>query len=193
MSCSPAYIPVPRHRGSLRSLVGATIACLLVAACASAPPPRHSHRAPIATPQPQAQQQRAAAPRIVSAKRRLECVTYARGLSGIDLRGDAWTWWQAAAGRYARGGSPRVGAVIVLKRKGKSLGHLAVVTRIVNSREVIARHANWLNNGQIHLDTPIRDVSSANDWSVVRVWYTPGNVLGQSSYRVYGFVYPRRG
>ena len=196
MSCAPAnfLIPaaVPRRGGSLRNLIGALTACLLVAACASAPPERHARPAPAPVAQPQAHQ-RTAAPRIVSANRRLECVTYARGLSGIDLSGDAWTWWQSAAGRYARGNNPRVGAVIVLKRKGRSLGHLAVITRIVNSREVIARHANWLNNGKIHLDTPIRDVSRANDWSAVKVWYTPGNVLGKSAYAVYGFIYPGQG
>ncbi|MCH8862913.1 MAG: CHAP domain-containing protein [Proteobacteria bacterium] len=196
MTCATAYNPVPasapRNAATLRRLIGAVAACLLVAACASAPPEPYARPAPAAVAKPQTHQH-TAAPRIVSANRRLECVTYARGLSGINLNGDAWTWWQAAAGHYARGASPRVGAVIVLKRKGRSLGHLAVITRIVNSREVIARHANWLNNGKIHLDTPIHDVSRANDWSAVKVWYTPGNVLGKSAYAVYGFIYPRPG
>lgn len=180
----------------IRRLSGAIIGCLFVAACSSAPAERHVKprqvmKAPPA--QQQAERSRAGPPRIVSARKRLECVTYARGLSGIELSGNAWTWWQAAAGQYARGHAPRVGAVIVLKRKGKSLGHLAVVTRILNSREVIARHANWLNKGQIHLDTPIRDVSSDNDWSRVKVWYTPGRVMGKSAYAVHGFIYPKRG
>lgn len=180
----------------IRRLAAALVGCLFVAACSSAPPVAHVHPQKAAEPpaqQQQADRGRAGPPRIVSARRKLECVTYARGLSGIELIGDAWTWWRAASGKYARGHRPRVGAVIVLKRKGRSLGHLAVVTRIVNSREVIARHANWLNNGQIHLDTPIRDVSAANDWSAVKVWYTPGRVMGKSAYAAYGFIYPPRG
>ena len=78
----------------------------------------------------------------------------------------------------------------MLKRKGRSRGHLAVVTRIVSDREIVASHANWLNRGRIHVDTPIRDVSPKNDWSAVRVWYTPGKVLGKSVYPAYGFIYP---
>ena len=30
------------------------------------------------------------------------CVPYARARTGIELRGDAWQWWEAAAGRYDR-------------------------------------------------------------------------------------------
>jgi surface antigen len=133
---------------------------------------------------------RQSTPRIVKASARLQCVPYARDLSTIQIRGDAWTWWASAKGRYERGQEPRLGAVLVLKRKGNSRGHLAVVTRIVNEREIIVNHANWLNRGRVHLDTPIRDVSPNNNWSAVRVWYTPGNVLGKSTYPAYGFIYP---
>ncbi len=129
-------------------------------------------------------------PRIVTPNRRLQCVPYARRLSNIQIRGDAWTWWQAAKGRYHRGNKPAVGSVLVLGRKGRSRGHLAVVTRIVSDREIVANHANWLNRGKVHLDTPIRDVSPGNDWSAVRIWYTPGSVLGKSTYPAYGFIYP---
>lgn len=130
-------------------------------------------------------------PRIVKPARRMQCVPYAREQSGIAIRGDAWTWWQKADGSYERSARPAVGAVIVFSRtKRNRYGHLAVVTEIVNDREIIARHANWLNRGQIHIDTPIRDVSEHNDWSTVRVWYTPGNVLGKSDYPVSGFILP---
>ncbi|UCH76181.1 MAG: CHAP domain-containing protein [Rhodospirillales bacterium] len=130
-------------------------------------------------------------PRIVVASRKLQCVPYAREQSGIAIRGDAWTWWSKAAGRYARSTQPVVGSVMVFsKTRRNQYGHLAVVTAVVNDREVIARHANWLNKGRIHVDTPIRDVSRNNDWSSVRVWYTPGNVLGRSDYPVSGFILP---
>ncbi len=129
-------------------------------------------------------------PRIIEVSRPLQCVPYARELSAIQIRGDAWTWWGSAEGRFERGTQPRVGAVLVLRRKGRSRGHLAVVTRIVDDREIIVNHANWLNRGRIHLDTPVRDVSPRNDWSAVRFWYTPANVLGKSTYPAYGFIYP---
>jgi hypothetical protein len=65
-----------------------------------------------------------------------------------------------------------------------------VVTRILGSREIIVDHANWLNRGRLHLGTPVRDVSANNDWSVVRVWYTPRKQYGARSYPAQGFIYP---
>lgn len=178
--------------GISRPLVIA-VACLMMAACSTgkapqirpvaAPPASHN------VPQTAPRFTNIGRPRIVDGKRRLECVIYARGLTGINLSGDAWTWWRSAAGRYRRGHRPEVGATLVLGRKGRSLGHLAVVVRVVSDREIITRHANWLNNGQIHLDTPVRDVSRKGDWSAVKVWYVPGNVLGKSTYPAYGFIY----
>lgn len=129
-------------------------------------------------------------PRLAAASHPLQCVPYARANSGIDLRGDAWTWWNAAEDRYRRGSRPQVGSVLVVRRKGRSLGHLAVVTAVLNEREIVADHANWLNKGRLHLETPIVDVSPGNDWSAVRVWYTPGGHYGSSVYPAHGFIYP---
>lgn len=131
-----------------------------------------------------------AAPRIVPAAAFLQCVPYARELSGIQLRGDAWTWWPSAEGHYRRGSEPSRGAVLVLTR-GRHLraGHLAVVTQVLNQREIVVRHANWLNQGRIHLDTPVIDVSPGNDWTLVRVWYTPGATYGGRRYEAAGFIY----
>jgi surface antigen len=132
-------------------------------------------------------------PRIVKGSPGLQCVPYAREQSGLPIRGDAWTWWSQARGKYQRSGKPAVGSVLVIdKTGGNRYGHLAVVTRIVSDREIVVNHANWLNKGRIHLDTPVRDVSSRNDWSAVKFWYTPGNVLGKSTYPVSGFIYPKR-
>ena len=132
-------------------------------------------------------------PRIVKGSPGLQCVPYTREQSGIPIRGDAWTWWGQAKGKYQRSSRPAVGSVLVIgKTRKNKYGHLAVVTRIVNDREIIVNHANWLNKGRIHLDTPVRDVSSRNDWSSVKFWYTPSNVLGKSAYPVSGFIYPKR-
>jgi len=124
--------------------------------------------------------------------RSLQCVPYARELSGIQLRGNAWTWWTSANGLYEKGAAPRPGAVLVFsKTRRLRLGHLAVVAEVRNSREIVVHQANWLNGGRIHRYTPVRDVSKNNDWSEVRVWYTPGRVYGSRNYAAYGFIYPR--
>jgi CHAP domain len=128
---------------------------------------------------------------MIAAAQPLQCVPYARALSGLEIRGDAWTWWPAAEGHYPRGPTPQVGSVLVLKKTDRLRhGHLAVVTRVLGPREVLVEHANWLNRGMIHRDVPVVDVSTANDWSAVRLWYVPGNYLGGHVYPAYGFIHP---
>ena len=130
--------------------------------------------------------------RIVDPPAPLECVPYARSISKVALRGDAWTWWQAAEGRYLRNGSPKPGSVLVLGSGGRSRGHVAVVSQVIDSRLIVVDHANWLNRGRIHNNTPVRDVSSANHWSRVNVWYTPGGHWGARTYPVRGFIHPQQ-
>lgn len=130
-------------------------------------------------------------PRIMAPPKPLQCVPFARKHSGIQIYGDAWTWWSKADSGFAKGTTPRVGAVMVIKGQKARRGHLAVVTKIVNERQIVVKHANWLNRGRIHLDAPVVDVSPSNNWGAVRVWYTPGRQLGISTYAVEGFIYPR--
>ena len=123
-----------------------------------------------------------------------ECVPFARAASGIQIYGDAWTWWSQAKGRYQRGSTPKVGAVVVFEKTARlPLGHVAVVSRIVESRVVMLTHANWsrLNGARGHAeqDVTLFDVSPRNDWSDVRVWYRDMDGLGSSTYPVYGFIY----
>jgi len=66
-----------------------------------------------------------------------------------------------------------------------------VVKEVVNQRIIIVDQANWLNRGQIHLNTAVLDVSLKNDWSAVRVWYTPGTRFGSRTYTAHGFIYPK--
>jgi surface antigen len=129
-------------------------------------------------------------PEIDASAHRLQCVPFARSRSGINLRGDAWTWWAGAETRYHRGHIPAEGAVLVFKRKGRSRGHVAVVTHVLSAREIVVDHANWLRGGRIHLRERVRDVSPGNDWSTVQVWYTPGRKYGRAGYPTYGFIYP---
>jgi hypothetical protein len=73
----------------------------------------------------------------------LQCVPYARFMSGIGLRGDAWTWWDQAAGIYARGNHPEPGAILSFPGIDRMpLGHLAVVRQVLSGRKILIEHAN---------------------------------------------------
>lgn len=127
----------------------------------------------------------------------LQCVPYARALSGVTIYGDAHTWWGQAEGKYDRGNDPEVGAVLAFPPHGNMrLGHVAAVRRIVDDRTIIISHANWSTIGGVrgHIEEDVRavDVSEANDWSRVRVWYTPNEALGSTEWPVHGFIYPKQ-
>lgn len=127
----------------------------------------------------------------------LQCVPYAREVSGINIFGDAHTWWKQAEGRYARGHEPRVGAVMAFRPHGNmQLGHVAAVSRVIDRRTVLLRHANWSpidgRRGQVENDVQAVDVSPNNDWSQVRVWYAPIQALGTTAWPVEGFIYNDR-
>ena len=128
-------------------------------------------------------------PRVLRGGEPLQCVPYARDNSGVGIWGDAYTWWDQAAGRFERSSSPEQGSVMVMKSYGNSQrGHVAVVRKVVSDREIVVDHANWLNGGEISLDNPVMDVSDDNDWSEVRVWYAPGGHYGGRVYKVQGFI-----
>lgn len=132
-------------------------------------------------------------PRTATAPAILECVPYARQLSGIRIFGDAHTWWKQASGRYARGSVPRVGAVMAVKPHNNSrLGHVATVSRVIDSRTILLSHANWSYRGGIERNVTALDVSTANDWSEVRIWYGPARNLGVTHWPVAGFIYNAR-
>lgn len=119
-----------------------------------------------------------------------QCVTFARSVTDIQIRGNAHTWWSQADGRYDRGQQPEVGAVMAFKSSGKMrLGHVAKVSKIVSDREVLLTHANWSYRGGVERDVRAVDVSDAGDWSKVQVWYR--GQMGISTYPIYGFIYDR--
>ena len=126
-----------------------------------------------------------------------QCAAFARQFSGIGIVGDAWTWWGQAEGRFVRGARPRVGAVMYFVPTAQTrLGHVATVTGLQGSRTLTITHANWSpiggTRGQIERDVLVRDVSIANDWSQVRVWYAPLSDLGTTAWPVGGFIYADR-
>jgi hypothetical protein len=123
----------------------------------------------------------------------LECVPFARAESGVNLVGDAWTWWDLAAGRYERASEPKLGSVLLLTGyAGPHRGHVAVVRAIDSARQIRVDHANWLDDGRIYRDDPVIDVSPDNDWTEVRVWNLRDNTLGARIYPVRGFIGPGR-
>lgn len=118
----------------------------------------------------------------------VECAPFARELSGVRLWGAAADWWWQAGGRYARTETPTVGSVLVFRRSGRlPSGHVAVVSRVLGRREILVTQANWVHH-RVSQDQPVIDVSSGNDWSVVRVWWPPVGEMGASDYPTYGFI-----
>ena len=119
----------------------------------------------------------------------LDCVPFARALSGIHLRGDAPEWWWGDGGRYARGKAPEIGSVMVFAGTPRlPHGHLSVVSRVMSRRQILVTHANWVHQ-HVTTDQPVLDVSPYGDWSQVRVWWPESDTMGSTSYPVLGFIY----
>lgn len=120
----------------------------------------------------------------------LQCAPYARAQSGIEIHGNAGTWWGQAEGRYNRGAEPRVGAVLAFSpSRAMPIGHVAVVAEIVDDRHIYLNHANWSGPGRIERRALAEDVSPNGDWSQVRVWYAPQGSLGVRVNPAAGFIY----
>lgn len=120
----------------------------------------------------------------------ISCVPFARGDSGIQVAGNAWQWWDNAAGIYARGHVPEVGSVLNFEANRRMrLGHVAVVSRVISRREIEVDQANWPRGG-ISRGVPVIDVSEDNNWTAVRVGI--GSDSFGSIYPTYGFIYDRR-
>jgi surface antigen len=117
-----------------------------------------------------------------------QCAPFARMISGINIFGNAGTWWAQAAGKFARGRLPKVGSVMSFIPTAKMrIGHVAMVSKVIGEREVLLTHANWSRRGRVETDVRAVDVSAAGDWSKVKVWYA--GAMGTSTYPVNGFIY----
>ncbi len=120
----------------------------------------------------------------------LECAPFARALSGVQLRGDAADWWDAAQGRYERARIPEPGAVLVFARSARlAQGHVAVVSRVNSEREILVTQANW-EHGRVTADQPVLDISPDNTWTNVRVWWPGTRQMGSAPYPTHGFIRP---
>ncbi|ANP47183.1 CHAP domain-containing protein [Candidatus Viadribacter manganicus] len=165
---------------------------LALAACATTPAPISAGgRFPGDLRAQSLPEPRGALPQVTDYAANLQCVPFARQVSGVDIYGNANTWWAQAAGRYPRSNSPAYGSVFVIHGFNTSArGHVSVVTHIDSSRLIRVDHANWLNGGEISRGVPVLDVSANNDWTEVRVWHIPGDHWGGRIYRADGFIHP---
>lgn len=123
-----------------------------------------------------------------------QCVPFARLMSGIQIFGDARTWWSQAAGKYDTGSVPKIGSVLSFKPTARmNLGHVAFVSQVLTDRVIQVTHANWSiiegDRGQIEQDVTVVDVSPNGDWTQVKVWYDPIRDLGTTVYPTNGFIY----
>ncbi|MBS7811315.1 CHAP domain-containing protein [Roseococcus pinisoli] len=104
----------------------------------------------------------------------ISCVPYARSITGMQISGNGGDWWANSAGQYARGQRPQVGSVLSFRSSGgMRMGHVAVVSRIVQPRMIEIDHANWggpgIRRGTVMRNVRVMDVSDDNSWTRVRV------------------------
>jgi len=126
----------------------------------------------------------------------ISCVPYARQATGMAISGNGGQWWYNAAGLYARSNRPEVGSIMAFPGYGgMRAGHVAVVERVVSSREVLIHHANWggpgIRRGSIMRGVSVVDASPNNDWTQVRVQVGYSNENYGRTYPVYGFIHNR--
>lgn len=123
-----------------------------------------------------------------------QCAPFARMISGIQLFGNAGTWWNQATGKYDQGKAPAPGSVLVFKAiDSMRAGHVAMVSQVISERVIKVTHANWSiingRRGQVEKDVTVIDASEKGDWSKVRVWYASLKGIGTKAYPTYGFIY----
>ena len=120
----------------------------------------------------------------------VECAPFARALSGVRLSGAAADWWWQAKERYERSAQPTIGSVLVLRRTSRlPSGHVAVVSQVLGQRHILVTQANWVRH-RVSEDQPVVDVSSANDWTLIKVWWPPTGEMGTTTYPAFGFIRP---
>ncbi|MFC7474905.1 CHAP domain-containing protein [Dankookia sp. GCM10030260] len=126
----------------------------------------------------------------------ISCVPYARSVTGMAISGNGGDWWHNAAGSYRRGNQPEPGSVMAFRSSGgMARGHVAVVGRVLNDRQVLIDHANWggpgIRKGSVMHNVSVVDVSDNNDWTAVKVQVGHSDQAYGRTYPTYGFIYNR--
>lgn len=121
---------------------------------------------------------------LVNTSYAIQCVPYARMITGIMIHGNAWTWWnQASELGYTRGNHPEIRAVLSFPiQDGAPVGHVAVASKIISSSEIRVDHANWEVAEEVALSVKVVDVSGGN-WTKVKVGTSP------KEWNSNGFIY----
>lgn len=123
----------------------------------------------------------------------IQCVAFARSASEIQLSGNAGTWWNKAEGIYSRGHTPQANSILSFRSTRRMpMGHVAVVTKVIDSRTVMIDQSHWAQRG-ISRNTPVIDVSPNNDWTAVRVATNGDKSNFGSIYPTHGFIYSSGG
>ena len=206
--------PMPRQRGvrRLAALAVLALAATMLAGTAQAQhspvdgaAPARVAAAPARAAQPakaeagkrqDARVQRAQAARKPAAQPpvpsgRGQCVAYVHAHSAFRIQANAHMWWARAAGIHARGNAPEVGSVLSFRSvRGMPLGHVALVSRVVDEREIEIDHNNWLGVGPVR-GASVVDVSPRNDWTAVRVANRAGTRVYGRVYATDGFIHAR--
>ncbi len=91
--------------------------------------------------------------------------------------------------------APRSAASLNFRANGRMrMGHVAVVSNVVDARNIEIDHANWAgpgaSRGGVSRNITVVDVSSNNDWTAVRVALGHTGEFG-SIYPTFGFIYDR--
>ncbi len=163
------------------------VAAISLGACARAPQPSDDIGQFSIDPVREAMALREAADMRANGQR-VWCVPFARNVSGINIRGNAHTWWNKAAGTFDQSDNPAVGAVMSFRSTpSMPMGHVAVVSEILAPDRILVDHANW-HRDQISQGMAVIDVSKSGDWSAVRLETNPDAFGGV--YPVNGFILP---
>ena len=118
------------------------------------------------------------------------------------LHGNAADWYRNAKKAYGSsvvGALPSKGAVMVFAGSGDaasfpryasfasgSLGHVALVTKVVNGQNILVDHANWR---QGLVDRNVK-VTTGDNWVTASVFNLNTNAMGGNRYAVAGFISP---
>lgn len=186
-------VPPPPPPPAPHSRASSEVASLPAARALQArPAQRQAPEATAATaPSPRANARRHGQPAAATAVARVPCVQFVRANSDFRISGNAHLWWSRAAGVHARGSVPEVGSILSFKSiKQMPMGHVAIVSRVISSREIEIDHSNWVHRGVVR-GAEVVDVSPRNDWTAVRVSLKPGAAAYGSIRPTNGFIYAR--
>lgn len=127
----------------------------------------------------------------------IQCVDYIKEKHPQykGMTGNAKTWW-TQTDKVTQQQTPSVGSVLVFPGPNVAYGHVAYVTKLVSSKEILVNHANWNRDtgkadGTIWTNVRVQDVSEKGNWTKVKIEYGNKGAFGSTPFATYGFVVPK--